>query len=89
MVIAHELAKQVDNTTKIRIWALADKLPNKVPVGFDEVWYADMAIGGGKERHAQIQTLASNVLATTRGQLPDGWDMRKGLQATLKQIGYE
>lgn len=88
IVIAHELTEVVDEITKTKIWALGAKLPNKLPVGFHEIWYHRM-VGGGADRHAALQTLASNVTATTRGGLPDNFDVRKGLREALKIIGYE
>ena len=89
IVVAHEMTQVVDDTTKTRIWALGAKLPDKLPVGFHEIWYSKMLVGAGSDRRPVLQTIGSNVVATTRGGLPDGWDVRKGLRETLKQIGYE
>lgn len=88
IVVAHELTEVVDDVVRTKIWALGAKLPNKLPVGFDEIWYSKI-VGAGNDRHAVLQTNATTVTACSRGQLPDGWDTRQGLQETLKKIGYE
>lgn len=88
VVVAHELTEQIDNTTRIKIWALGAKLPDELPTFFDEVWYSRV-IGAGAERRAVLQTVGtSSVIARSRGCLPDLWETKKGIQETLKQIGY-
>lgn len=87
IILCHELTEELDGVVKKKIWALGSKLPDKLPVGFDEIWYSKMA-GAGSDLHAVIQTKPTNIIACTRGGLEDGWDTRKGLQDALTQIGY-
>lgn len=87
IIVCHELTEEIDGTVRKKIWALGSKLPDKLPVGFDEIWYSKMT-GAGQDQHAVIQTTQSSVIATTRGGLKDGWDVREGLQSALTQIGY-
>lgn len=89
VLIAHHQMKEIDDVTHIEIATPGAKLPNKIPAYFDEVWYAKVKNLSGGKLGFTIQTVKSgNVMARSRGGVPDGFDMNKGLLQAFKEGGY-
>jgi hypothetical protein len=90
LICCHVLTTQMEEgQVHLKPWVIGSKLPDKLPQMFNEIWYARLLAGGGNVYEAVLQTQASsNVLARTRGGLPDNFNMGRGLKEALTLIKY-
>lgn len=74
---------------KFELCTPGQKLPQKIPTYFDEVWFSEV-LGSGSTAKYRIKTKSSGAVACrTRANIPDIVDMDTGLPTVLKMMGYD
>lgn len=90
MLTAHELPVLVDDTVVMKILAIGQKLPAKIPWMFDELWYAKTILAAqGKTNYIVSGRSTSSIRCRTRSNFnTDFIHQEVGLVGVLEKIGY-
>lgn len=83
--LAHEMTEQVDQLSQVRLSAIGQKLPPKIPAYFDEFWYSKIS---GQKYVLQTRG-TSSIPARSRRSVPNMIEQNLGMVEILKQSGYE
>jgi len=89
IMIAHCRRVEIEGQASFEIATPGQKLPEKIPSYFDEVWCMRIK-GSGSQKKYLIQTQGTSVIpCRTRGNLSDMTDADLGLKEILKRLGYD
>ena len=90
IMTAHRMPHEVDDRPQWGIACPGQKLPDKVPAYFDEVWVSHIKMVGQRGREFMIQSIGTaGVMARTRSSFPDDTNMNLGMVELLKLTGYD
>jgi len=88
IVIAHLRRIEDDGVSRYEIATPGQKLPEKIPTYFDEVW-ATQIRGTGTQQKYTIQTRGSTLIpCRTRSQVEDDINQNLGLREILRRMNY-
>lgn len=88
IVIAHTRRVEDGGASKYEIACPGQKLPEKVPTYFDEVWWTEV-IGTGNNVKYQLRTKPTGQMpARSRLSLPDPINQNDGMLAILETAGW-
>jgi hypothetical protein len=87
ILVAHDVTEDDENAFKKTINALGRKLAPMIPGFFDEYLYMKVLPGNPPTRVLQTQT-TDEVVARTRGQLPNPYNPKGGMRKLMEDAGF-
>jgi hypothetical protein len=89
IVVAHTMTEEINQAAALRASCIGNKLGDKLPAYFDEIWYFKLIPAAGGS-HWVIQTQPdAAVMARTRRQLQDSFIQKQGLLKAFELMGYK
>ncbi len=89
VMIAHIRRVEVKEETKYEIASPGQKLPDKIPPYFDEVWVTEIKGSGSNQKYVCKTKGTSVVPCRTRGNIGDNLDMNRDLGFFVEELGFK
>ena len=89
VLIAHVRRVIVDEISKFEISSPGQKLPNKIPCYFDEVWMTEIKGSGNNQKYVCKTTGTSIFPCRTRGNIGNELDMNEDFSLIMEKLGHK